>query len=106
MSSTKAAPCCSAFDFSFLSTAISSSAPMALAEIASGEGLPTVKMFMSDLSADAQNFCSHLFSYIEPSRAIVAFGRSCLHLIPGSIQDGMKNFSAADLNYIFDAQLP
>jgi len=46
MSSTKAAPCCSAFDFSFFSTAISSSVPVDFAEIGGDDGPPRIEIFM------------------------------------------------------------
>ena len=70
ISSTKAAPCCSAFDFSFLSTAISSSALRAFAEIGSELGLPSVEIFMWLVSADASDICSQLFTRKEIDRAV------------------------------------
>ena len=42
MISTKAAPCCSAFDFSFFSTAIFGSGSMDLSKLGSDDGLPRI----------------------------------------------------------------
>ena len=58
MSSTKAAPCCSAFDFSFFRTAISNSVPMDLAEMGCDDGLPGVGILMLLVSADLWDFLS------------------------------------------------
>jgi hypothetical protein len=44
--STRASPTCSAFDFSFLKIAISSSAAMAFPEIGERDG-PTLAIFMA-----------------------------------------------------------
>jgi len=61
MSRTKAVPCCSAFDFSFLRTAISSSAAMAFAEIG-GDGLPRVEIFIWVVSYNTRDICSQVFT--------------------------------------------